>query len=65
MCICCLASAILHPACPPTSPQGLSRADQAEVDINRVAVYLNLAAVHMAQKVGRGRGHSTAAAGSW
>ncbi|PRW44423.1 Peptidyl-prolyl cis-trans isomerase D [Chlorella sorokiniana] len=30
--------------------QGLSRADQAEVDINKVAIYLNLAAVHMAQK---------------
>ncbi|KAI7845680.1 hypothetical protein COHA_000794 [Chlorella ohadii] len=30
--------------------QGLSRADQAEVDVNRLAVYLNLAAVHMAQK---------------
>lgn len=40
------------PACLPARPQGLSRADQAEVDINRVAVYLNIAAAHMALKVG-------------
>lgn len=64
-CIRCLASAILQPACPLALPQGLSRADQAEVDINRVAVYLNLAAVHMAQKVGRSKGRITAAAGAW
>jgi len=31
--------------------QGLSRADQAEVEVNKVAVYLNLAAVHMAMQV--------------
>lgn len=29
--------------------KGLSRADQAEVDVNKVAVYLNIAAVRMAQ----------------
>lgn len=30
--------------------RGLSRADQAEVDINRVAVLCNIAAVHLATK---------------
>jgi tetratricopeptide (TPR) repeat protein len=30
--------------------QALSRADQAEVDVNRVAVELNIAAVHLATK---------------
>ncbi|KAL4858750.1 Peptidyl-prolyl cis-trans isomerase FKBP4 [Chlorella vulgaris] len=30
--------------------EGLSRADQQEVNLNRVAVYLNLAAVHMAMQ---------------
>lgn len=30
--------------------RGLSRADQIEVDINRVTTYLNIAAVHMANK---------------
>ena len=31
--------------------QGMSPADQAEVEANKVAVYLNLAAVHMAVQV--------------
>ncbi len=30
--------------------RGLSRADQAEVDVNKVAVHLNIAAAHMALK---------------
>lgn len=34
--------------------EGLSRADQAEVEVNKVAVYLNLAAVHMATQVPQG-----------
>lgn len=33
--------------------EGLSSSDQAEVDVNRVAVYNNIAAVHLAQQVGR------------
>ena len=31
--------------------QGMSPADQAEVEANKLAVYLNLAAVHMAVQV--------------
>ncbi len=36
--------------------QGLSRADQAEVEVNKVAVYLNLAAVYLEMQVGTERG---------
>lgn len=37
---------------PLNDAQALSRADQQEVDANKAAVYLNLAALHLATQVG-------------
>lgn len=54
-----LAGLTRTPAAKSTSPspagvlQGLSRADQAEVEVNKVAIYMNLAAVYIALQVGR------------